>query len=83
MYLPDDLLKPVLGLNYLGYLTSCVQESINFKYFRANPVLHKLSYYFLSLVFMRAIIHARPIANHLPRIPHWSTVYLAFRTDLV
>lgn len=82
MYLPDLLLKPVLGLNHLGYLTSCVQASINSKYFTDNPVLHKLSR-FLSLVFMRAIIHARPIANHLPRIPHWSTVYLAFRTDLV
>lgn len=82
MYLPDHLLKPILGLNYLGCLTSSVQESINFKYFRANPVLHKL-FYFLSLVFMRAIIHARPIANHLPRTPRWSTVYLAFRTDLV
>lgn len=45
MHLPDHLLKPVLGLNHLGYLTS-VQASINSQYFRDNPVLHKLSFVF-------------------------------------
>jgi hypothetical protein len=44
MYLPDLLLKPVLGLNHLGYLTSCVQASINSKYFTDNPDAGPITY---------------------------------------